>query len=137
MNQQRETIKQTGRTDESSTGFHQLNVDEQLQLIREELTVTLGQQGPALLQLYLDWSGHSWKTKFGWMRTCNLKKWTGVEATPEPATNNTTSARVIGGIMSIHLPVNNLIGQLQDTVARLSTLQELDLSGNYLEGEFG
>ena len=77
----------------------------------------------ALVALYVATQGANWSTKSGWLATSTPCSWYGVTCS-DP-----------GGISSILLAANNLVGRLPEQIADVSTLVTLDLSNNALQGE--
>ncbi len=75
----------------------------------------------ALVQLYQATNGDNWTNNENWLQT-NLDQWYGLNL------NDT------GRIKSLHLPSNNLSGELPTDIMNLTALTSIVLRNNFLEG---
>lgn len=77
----------------------------------------------ALVQLYYDTGGQSWRTNTNWLQNNTPCSWFGVACSS-------------GRVASLNLSDNGLVGQLPANFNQLSALAELDVSFNALQGSF-
>lgn len=76
----------------------------------------------ALLAFYDALEGDRWRRRDGWRQpTIDPESWYGVEV-------------MMGHVVSIELPANELCGRIPDSIERLTCLRVLDLSKNKLRG---
>ncbi len=78
-----------------------------------------------LSQLYTNFHGESWANKTNWF-VAPVCKWFGIVCS-----NDNTH---ITHIVEIHLPANTLIGQDLNILSVFPALQQVDLSGNIIQG---
>lgn len=76
-----------------------------------------------LLELYEALDGDRWRRRDGWKQpTADPETWYGVEV-------------MMGHVVTIELPANELSGAIPESVQRLASLRVLNLSKNKLRGK--
>jgi len=80
------------------------------------------QECESLVDLFKATDGYQWLMKTNWLRSVPLSEWYGI------STDN-------GHVIKINLANNGLSGTIPQSLRALVKLQEVDLSGNDLEGD--
>ena len=75
----------------------------------------------SLLQFYIYTDGNNWNNHESWLASSKIEDWQGVEVSS-------------GHVSKLLLPENDLVGFLPDAFYNLTSLEELDISGNYING---